>query len=90
MTYFFHVMIVEKQLITHDILHTVSDLQFSPYVPIQLISVGVERSNKTSTGTSRLGLGYLFHVPQRSREPHIPLFTHLVEYIIQFPGYRLQ
>ena len=31
-----------------------SDLQFSPYVPIQLIPVGVERSNGTPTGTSRL------------------------------------
>ena len=33
---------------------TLFDLQFSPYVPIQLIPVGVERSNGTPTGTSRL------------------------------------
>ena len=33
---------------------TLSDLQFSPYVPIQLIPVGVERSNGTPAGTSRL------------------------------------
>ena len=33
---------------------TLSDLQFSPYVPIQLIPVGVERSNGTPMGTSRL------------------------------------
>ena len=33
---------------------TLSDLQFSPYVLIQLITVGVERSNGTPTGTSRV------------------------------------
>ena len=33
---------------------TLSDLQFSPYVPIQLIPVGVERSNGTPTLTSHL------------------------------------
>ena len=33
---------------------TLSDLQFSPYVPIQLIPVVVERSKGTPTGTSRL------------------------------------
>ena len=52
-TSIFHVIIVEKQLIKHDIL-TLSDLQFSPYVPIQLILVGVEKSNGTPTETSRL------------------------------------
>ena len=31
-------------------------LQISPYVTIQLIPVGVERSNGTLTGTSRLVL----------------------------------
>ena len=35
---------------------TLSDLQFSPYFPIQLIPVGVEMSNGTPTGTSRLYL----------------------------------
>ena len=50
----FHTIIVEKQLIKHDILTHSSDLQFSPYVPIQVIPVGVERSNGTPTGTSRL------------------------------------
>ena len=50
---FFHAIIVEKQLITR-YFDTLSYLQFSPYVQIQLIPVGVERSNGTPTGTSRL------------------------------------
>ena len=51
----FHAIIVEKQLNKTQYFDTLSDLQFSPYVPIQLIPVGVERSNGTPTGTSRLG-----------------------------------
>ena len=52
-TSIFHVIIVEKHLIKH-YFDTLSDLQFSLYVPIQLIPVGVERSNGTPTGTSCL------------------------------------
>ena len=32
----------------------------------------------------------IYNVRQRSREPHIPSFTHLVKYINQFPGHMLQ
>ena len=32
----------------------------------------------------------VYDVRQRSREPHIPSFTHLVKYINKFPGHRLQ
>ena len=37
-----------------------------------------------------MGLGYLYDVWQRTREPHKPKFTHLVKYINQFTGHRLQ
>ena len=53
MTSFFHAITVEAINKTR-YFDTLSDLQFSPYVPIQLIPVGVERSNGTPTGISRL------------------------------------
>ena len=54
-TSIFHVIIVEKQLIKHDIsTHCLTCNFRHNYVPIQLIPVGVERSNGTPTGTSRL------------------------------------
>ena len=52
-TSIFHVILVEKQLIKHNIFFTLSDFQFSTYVPIEVIPVSVARSNGTPMGTSR-------------------------------------
>ena len=55
MTPLLHGIKVEKQL-RKQYFDTLSDLLFSPYVPIQVIPVGVERSNGTPTGKSRLSM----------------------------------
>ena len=52
-TLVFYVILVEKQQIEHAILSHCLTFIFSTYVPIQVISVGVERSYGTPTGTSR-------------------------------------
>ena len=65
-TSIFHVIIVEK----HDkkrYFETLSDLQFLPYFPIQLIRVGVERSNastllKTMHDSGQVQIIIILHV----------------------------
>ena len=52
-TSIFHVILVQKQLIKHDILSNCLNFIVRLNVPIQAIPVGVERSYGTPTGTFR-------------------------------------
>ena len=72
----FHAIIVEKQLIKHDILTHCLTCNFR-YAPIQLIPVGVEKSNGTLMGTSCLENCkfhlFITYLAYENKNKHVPL-----------------